>query len=120
MASSSVPPASVPAAAAGPGPGFGFASKTKKKHFVQQKVKVFRAADPLVGVFLWGVAHSVRTGPGTPASLALALSSGASGHPGFQASPPEPLARPLCPGLPWSLPVEGSRRCSPWGLLFLS
>lgn len=60
---SSVPPASAPAATAGPGPGFGFASKTKKKHFVQQKVKVFRAADPLVGVFLWGVAHSVRTSP---------------------------------------------------------
>nr|7QIE_A Chain A, Phosphatidylinositol 5-phosphate 4-kinase type-2 gamma [Homo sapiens]7QIE_B Chain B, Phosphatidylinositol 5-phosphate 4-kinase type-2 gamma [Homo sapiens]7QIE_C Chain C, Phosphatidylinositol 5-phosphate 4-kinase type-2 gamma [Homo sapiens]7QIE_D Chain D, Phosphatidylinositol 5-phosphate 4-kinase type-2 gamma [Homo sapiens]8BQ4_A Chain A, Phosphatidylinositol 5-phosphate 4-kinase type-2 gamma [Homo sapiens]8BQ4_B Chain B, Phosphatidylinositol 5-phosphate 4-kinase type-2 gamma [Homo len=29
-------------------------------HFVQQKVKVFRAADPLVGVFLWGVAHSIN------------------------------------------------------------
>ncbi|XP_027782081.1 phosphatidylinositol 5-phosphate 4-kinase type-2 gamma isoform X2 [Marmota flaviventris] len=57
---SSVPPAAAPAAAAGPGPGFGFASKTKKKHFVQQKVKVFRAADPLVGVFLWGVAHSIN------------------------------------------------------------
>ncbi|KAG8514148.1 Phosphatidylinositol 5-phosphate 4-kinase type-2 gamma [Galemys pyrenaicus] len=60
MASSSVPPATVPAATAAPGPGFGFASKTKKKHFVQQKVKVFRAADPLVGVFLWGVAHSIN------------------------------------------------------------
>ncbi|XP_045221445.1 phosphatidylinositol 5-phosphate 4-kinase type-2 gamma isoform X3 [Macaca fascicularis] len=60
MASSSVPPATVQAATAGPGPGFGFASKTKKKHFVQQKVKVFRAADPLMGVFLWGVAHSIN------------------------------------------------------------
>uniref|UniRef100_A0A8C3W1B4 Phosphatidylinositol 5-phosphate 4-kinase type-2 gamma n=1 Tax=Catagonus wagneri TaxID=51154 RepID=A0A8C3W1B4_9CETA len=60
MASSSVPPATVPAATAAPGTGFGFASKTKKKHFVQQKVKVFRAADPLVGVFLWGVAHSIN------------------------------------------------------------
>ncbi|XP_014642154.1 PREDICTED: phosphatidylinositol 5-phosphate 4-kinase type-2 gamma isoform X3 [Ceratotherium simum simum] len=60
MASSSVPPATAPAATAAPGPGFGFASKTKKKHFVQQKVKVFRAADPLVGVFLWGVAHSIN------------------------------------------------------------
>lgn len=68
MASSSVPPATVPAATAAPGPGFGFASKTKKKHFVQQKVKVFRAADPLVGVFLWGVAHSVRPGTSTPRS----------------------------------------------------
>ena len=60
MASSSVPPATIPAATAAPGTGFGFASKTKKKHFVQQKVKVFRAADPLVGVFLWGVAHSIN------------------------------------------------------------
>ncbi|KAF3814468.1 hypothetical protein GH733_017626 [Mirounga leonina] len=60
MASSSVPPATIPAATAALGPGFGFASKTKKKHFVQQKVKVFRAADPLVGVFLWGVAHSIN------------------------------------------------------------
>ncbi|XP_072597741.1 phosphatidylinositol 5-phosphate 4-kinase type-2 gamma isoform X1 [Vulpes vulpes] len=60
MASSSVPPATVPAAAAAAAPGFGFASKTKKKHFVQQKVKVFRAADPLLGVFLWGVAHSIN------------------------------------------------------------
>lgn len=66
MASSSAPPATVPATTAAPGPGFGFASKTKKKHFVQQKVKVFRAADPLVGVFLWGVAHSVRPSPSTP------------------------------------------------------
>ncbi|KAF6121014.1 phosphatidylinositol-5-phosphate 4-kinase type 2 gamma [Phyllostomus discolor] len=60
MASSSAPPATVPASTAAPGQGFGFASKTKKKHFVQQKVKVFRAADPLVGVFLWGVAHSIN------------------------------------------------------------
>ena len=69
MASSSVPPAAVPAATAAPGAGFGFASKTKKKHFVQQKVKVFRAADPLVGVFLWGVAHSVRPCPGPAVAL---------------------------------------------------
>ncbi|XP_008575631.1 PREDICTED: phosphatidylinositol 5-phosphate 4-kinase type-2 gamma isoform X2 [Galeopterus variegatus] len=60
MASSLVPPATAPSATTGPGPGFGFASKTKKKHFVQQKVKVFRATDPLVGVFLWGVAHSIN------------------------------------------------------------
>ncbi|XP_061066901.1 phosphatidylinositol 5-phosphate 4-kinase type-2 gamma-like [Eubalaena glacialis] len=59
MASSSVPPATVPAPTAASGTGFGFASKTKK-HFVQQKVKVFRAADPLRGVFLWGVAHSIN------------------------------------------------------------
>jgi len=35
-------------------------TKTKKKHFVQQKVKVFRASDPMLSVFMWGVNHSVR------------------------------------------------------------
>ncbi|XP_075055465.1 phosphatidylinositol 5-phosphate 4-kinase type-2 gamma [Mixophyes fleayi] len=35
-------------------------TKTKKKHFVQQKVKVFRASHPLVSVFMWGVSHSVN------------------------------------------------------------
>ncbi|KAM9342854.1 phosphatidylinositol 5-phosphate 4-kinase type-2 gamma [Pholidichthys leucotaenia] len=34
--------------------------KTKKKHFVQQKVKVFRASDPVLSVFLWGVNHSIN------------------------------------------------------------
>ncbi|XP_029450788.1 phosphatidylinositol 5-phosphate 4-kinase type-2 gamma [Rhinatrema bivittatum] len=34
-------------------------TKTKKKHFVQQKVKVFRASDPLLSVFMWGVNHSI-------------------------------------------------------------
>ncbi|MEQ2164264.1 hypothetical protein GOODEAATRI_004766 [Goodea atripinnis] len=34
-------------------------TKTKKKHFVQQKVKVFRASEPIVSVFIWGVNHSV-------------------------------------------------------------
>uniref|UniRef100_A0A3B4GV33 Phosphatidylinositol 5-phosphate 4-kinase type-2 gamma n=1 Tax=Pundamilia nyererei TaxID=303518 RepID=A0A3B4GV33_9CICH len=33
--------------------------KTKKKHFVQQKVKVFRASDPVLSVLMWGVNHSV-------------------------------------------------------------
>lgn len=40
---------------------------------MQQKVKVFRAADPLVGVFLWGVAHSVRPGPPVAPSEPLRL-----------------------------------------------
>ncbi|KAM4797167.1 phosphatidylinositol 5-phosphate 4-kinase type-2 gamma isoform 1-T1 [Rhinophrynus dorsalis] len=35
-------------------------TKTKKKHFVQQKVKVFRASDPLISVFMWGVNHSIN------------------------------------------------------------
>uniref|UniRef100_A0A8B9RDG5 Uncharacterized protein n=1 Tax=Astyanax mexicanus TaxID=7994 RepID=A0A8B9RDG5_ASTMX len=37
-------------------------TKTKKKHFVQQKVKVFRANDPVLSVFMWGVNHSVGSG----------------------------------------------------------
>ncbi|CAF90055.1 unnamed protein product, partial [Tetraodon nigroviridis] len=35
-------------------------TKTKKKHFVQQKVKVFRASDPILSVFMWGVNHSIN------------------------------------------------------------
>lgn len=35
-------------------------TKTKKKHFVAQKVKLFRASDPLLSVLMWGVNHSVR------------------------------------------------------------
>uniref|UniRef100_A0A3B4ACH3 Phosphatidylinositol 5-phosphate 4-kinase type-2 gamma n=1 Tax=Periophthalmus magnuspinnatus TaxID=409849 RepID=A0A3B4ACH3_9GOBI len=38
----------------------GSGSVTKKKHFVQQKVKVFRASDPVISVFMWGVNHSVN------------------------------------------------------------
>lgn len=37
-------------------------TKTKKKHFVAQKVKLFRASDPLLSVLMWGVNHSVRLG----------------------------------------------------------
>ncbi|KAL8165072.1 UNVERIFIED_CONTAM: Phosphatidylinositol 5-phosphate 4-kinase type-2 alpha [Gekko kuhli] len=35
-------------------------TKTKKKHFVAQKVKLFRASDPLLSVLMWGVNHSDR------------------------------------------------------------
>ncbi|KAJ8260124.1 hypothetical protein GJAV_G00177320 [Gymnothorax javanicus] len=35
-------------------------TKTKKKHFVQQKVEVFRASDPVLSVFMWGVNHSIN------------------------------------------------------------
>ncbi|KAF7208536.1 phosphatidylinositol 5-phosphate 4-kinase type-2 gamma [Nothobranchius furzeri] len=34
--------------------------KTKKKHFVQQKVEVFRASDPVQSVLMWGVNHSIN------------------------------------------------------------
>lgn len=37
-------------------------TKTKKKHFVAQKVKLFRASDPLLSVLMWGVNHSVSAG----------------------------------------------------------
>ena len=39
-------------------------TKTKKKHFVAQKVKLFRASDPLLSVLMWGVNHSVSGGTG--------------------------------------------------------
>lgn len=40
-------------------------TKTKKKHFVAQKVKLFRASDPLLSVLMWGVNHSVsKAAPG--------------------------------------------------------
>uniref|UniRef100_A0A7N6F7P3 Phosphatidylinositol 5-phosphate 4-kinase type-2 alpha n=1 Tax=Anabas testudineus TaxID=64144 RepID=A0A7N6F7P3_ANATE len=35
-------------------------TKTKKKHFVAQKVKLFRASDPLLSVLMWGVNHSIN------------------------------------------------------------
>jgi hypothetical protein len=41
-------------------------SKLKKKHIrvKHQKVKVFRAKEPLLSVFMWGVNHTV-SGSGT-------------------------------------------------------
>lgn len=35
-------------------------TKTKKKHFVAQKVKLFRSSDPLLSVLMWGVNHSIN------------------------------------------------------------
>lgn len=46
------------AASAGPGTR----TKTKKKHFVPQRVKVLRSADPLLGVLAWGIHHQVGNG----------------------------------------------------------
>ncbi|XP_076012704.1 phosphatidylinositol 5-phosphate 4-kinase type-2 gamma-like [Genypterus blacodes] len=34
--------------------------KTKKKHFVQQKVEVFRGSNPVLSVLIWGVNHSMN------------------------------------------------------------
>lgn len=38
-------------------------SKLKKKHFrvKHQKVKLFRANEPILSVFMWGVNHTVST-----------------------------------------------------------
>ncbi|XP_032871428.1 phosphatidylinositol 5-phosphate 4-kinase type-2 alpha [Amblyraja radiata] len=41
-------------------PPFASRTKTKKKHFVAQKVKLFRASDPLLSVLMWGVNHSIN------------------------------------------------------------
>lgn len=48
-----------PGSASGPMLMLAAKTKTKKKNFVQQKVKVFRASDPVLSVFMWGVNHSV-------------------------------------------------------------
>lgn len=47
--------------------------KTKKKHFVQQKVEVFRASDPVLSVLMWGVNHSVGTCAASWLSLSLSI-----------------------------------------------
>lgn len=36
-------------------------TKTKKKHFIGQKVKLFRASEPILSVLMWGVNHTVST-----------------------------------------------------------
>ena len=47
-------------------------TKTKKKHFIGQKVKLFRASEPILSVLMWGVNHTVSTAPGAPAASRLA------------------------------------------------
>ncbi|VFV42136.1 phosphatidylinositol-5-phosphate 4-kinase type-2 [Lynx pardinus] len=82
-------------------------TKTKKKHFVAQKVKLFRASDPLLSVLMWGVNHSLlrggepERGPGPPAARSPGLSArrGAS-------VPPSPRRAPASlgsPGATWTL-----------------
>ncbi|XP_061731049.1 phosphatidylinositol 5-phosphate 4-kinase type-2 gamma-like [Nerophis ophidion] len=46
-------------------------SKTKMKHFVQQKVEVFRARDPVSSVLVWGVSHSTNDLSRVPAPVML-------------------------------------------------
>ncbi|XP_056293595.1 phosphatidylinositol 5-phosphate 4-kinase type-2 gamma-like isoform X2 [Pseudoliparis swirei] len=45
--------------------------KTKKKHFVQQKVEVFRGCDPVLSVLMWGVNHSINDLSHVPAPVML-------------------------------------------------
>lgn len=82
-------------------------TKTKKKHFVAQKVKLFRASDPLLSVLMWGVNHSVRARAAAAvpflllllfllAPLLLLLQLLPGGEP--ERGPSPPAARP--PGLP--------------------
>lgn len=54
---------SSPAAAPTPLSKLASKRKTKKKHFVQQKVEVLRASDPVLSVLMWGVNHSVGVSP---------------------------------------------------------
>ncbi|XP_071350709.1 phosphatidylinositol 5-phosphate 4-kinase type-2 gamma-like isoform X2 [Trachinotus anak] len=51
---------SSPSAASNPLNTLASKRKTKKKHFVQQKVEVFRASDPVLSVLMWGVNHSIN------------------------------------------------------------
>ncbi|XP_061903788.1 phosphatidylinositol 5-phosphate 4-kinase type-2 gamma-like isoform X3 [Entelurus aequoreus] len=46
-------------------------SKTKMKHFVQQKVEVFRARDSVSSVLAWGVSHSTNDLSQVPAPVML-------------------------------------------------
>ncbi|XP_072105064.1 phosphatidylinositol 5-phosphate 4-kinase type-2 gamma-like [Mobula birostris] len=46
-------------------------TKTKKKHFVSQNVSVFRAGNPVVSVFMWGVNHSINELNHVPAPVML-------------------------------------------------
>ncbi|KAF5901083.1 phosphatidylinositol 5-phosphate 4-kinase type-2 gamma, partial [Clarias magur] len=46
-------------------------TKSKKKHFVHQKVEVFRASDPVLSVFMWGINHTVSDMFHVPAPVML-------------------------------------------------
>ncbi|XP_061444904.1 phosphatidylinositol 5-phosphate 4-kinase type-2 beta isoform X1 [Rhineura floridana] len=46
-------------------------TKTKKKHFVCQKVKLFRASEPLLSVLMWGVNHTINELSNVPIPVML-------------------------------------------------
>ncbi|XP_075436279.1 phosphatidylinositol 5-phosphate 4-kinase type-2 beta isoform X2 [Ascaphus truei] len=51
--------------------GGGSRTKTKKKHFVCQKVKLFRASEPLLSVLMWGVNHTINELSNVPIPVML-------------------------------------------------
>lgn len=85
-------------------------TKTKKKHFVAQKVKLFRASDPLLSVLMWGVNHSVsaavRPTPARPPRRGIAPGGG-GGTGGTGAAPAG--CRPSPGGAGSALPSVGAR-----------
>uniref|UniRef100_A0A8C4EZV7 1-phosphatidylinositol-5-phosphate 4-kinase n=1 Tax=Dicentrarchus labrax TaxID=13489 RepID=A0A8C4EZV7_DICLA len=46
-------------------------TKTKKKHFIGQKVKLFRASEPILSVLMWGVNHTVNELSNVPVPVML-------------------------------------------------
>lgn len=80
-------------------------SKLKKKHFrvKHQKVKLFRASEPLLSVFMWGVNHTVRpffayrpsnrTPPQPPGATFGRRSGSVGAVPRSHTSGPTPLAK---------------------------
>uniref|UniRef100_A0AAY4DCM5 1-phosphatidylinositol-5-phosphate 4-kinase n=1 Tax=Denticeps clupeoides TaxID=299321 RepID=A0AAY4DCM5_9TELE len=46
-------------------------TKTKKKHFIGQKVKLFRASEPILSVLMWGVNHTINELSNVPVPVML-------------------------------------------------
>uniref|UniRef100_A0A8C9ENY5 Uncharacterized protein n=1 Tax=Pavo cristatus TaxID=9049 RepID=A0A8C9ENY5_PAVCR len=78
-------------------------TKTKKKHFVAQKVKLFRASDPLLSVLMWGVNHSVSGGTGGGGAAVPAGGGSCSG--------PSRAAVRKCTAVPSPPPHSPTKNC---------
>lgn len=65
-------------------------TKKKQKRFVPQRVKVPRAADPLLAVLAWGVNHQVRPGTNGAGPRPTGAHRSPPG-PGLPRDPPSPL-----------------------------
>lgn len=100
-------------------------TKTKKKHFVCQKVKLFRASEPLLSVLMWGANHTVSAaaaavplprGPRQP--LGAAPSSRSSpAFPRSERPRPPDRALPLSPsGRAFSRPSQSGALAPRTGL----